>query len=275
MKTRNYAVLIVVSLAGGALGMDAVEFFETRRSFELVSSTETNLTLKLNLRSVSQPFTIPEFSTREHEERLVLSPDKETRIGNGYDINVYFYFDPVRFKDQRKGFRIVDRRIRAGSMTNTVVYVALGDTLTTMGSDDVEMIMETGEWKTPEEASPIKAYIPKEQREEVIEIIKEEGRRYAAFQRANGLRPPLREKPQPVPESGRPAVDEPPAEIGDPAPPKGEAPEKLAPAVEEGQPVIAGEARQSSLWAYIGALAAACVCVMVCLVWKRKTKPSA
>jgi len=251
MKTRNYAVLMSTLLASGVSGMDVAEYWRNRGLIDVVSSTETTLSLKVrNFPGfVWHNYITPPVHERlsgyiGDNEHLVLSTDMETVLGDGFGL--WIYFNPALFKEQQNGFRIVERfKLRNSGLTNNVMYLALGDTPVTMGEEDVEMIMEMGVWKTPGEAFPVRAYIPSE---EVADVFREEGRRYSAWKRkADGL-PPLREKPQPpMPEPETSAADTPPvaseddAETESIAPPKDEPPasppvitdETTLPAVEE------------------------------------------
>ena len=281
MKTRNYTVLILMILSSNVSGTDVVEYLKTRRMVDLVSSTETNLTLGLGdfPGFVCHNYTIPPFDKSvakytENNEYLVLSPDKETVVSAAFGPSIYFF--PVLFKDQRKGFRIIEQFVRF-SITNTIMYVALGNVLMAMEEEDVEMIMEMGEWKTLEEAVFVRPFIP---REEAFDASREESRRYIAWQRAKGLRPPLREEPQPV---------------SRPKPPKEKDEIPVAPAEVEQEPlptstpetpdptVIVSEAKQSSaeegramssqppsrLWLYAVPLLIVAIVGILCLLRKK------
>jgi len=82
-----------------------------------------------------------------NNEALILTPDQETSI---YEHHASVRFIPVSFKSKKKGFRIIDRFAYDG-VKSYVAYVALSDKPTEASEDDVEMIMEGGEWKTAKE----------------------------------------------------------------------------------------------------------------------------
>ena len=234
-------------LVGNTLGMDAVEYWNTGRIVNLVSATETTLTLRLSdfHGFVNQFYTIPPLKKmiseyNENNEYLILSPERETVVGGTFEPSIYFI--PILFKDQRKGFRIVDELHRHNhGITNTIMYVALGDTLTVMEEDDVEMIMERGKWKTVEEATPVRTFIP---REELVAEAEERIRRQNTRMEAIKAGLPLPEEPQPVPEP------EPSEETGEfpthetePSPPSTTTPETTP---EQPSPVLITQTSQPS-----------------------------
>jgi hypothetical protein len=84
-------------------------------------------------------------------ERLVLTPDCETILAGGG--NGGTYFQPMTLKNQQMGFKVTQKVYApgAGIIINTV-YIALSDTPTKVGENDVEMVMEKGKWVTAEES---------------------------------------------------------------------------------------------------------------------------
>ena len=245
MKTRMIAAA-VGSLACYAQGTDGMDFFKDRRLFESFSVTSTNISVRFT------PPTLVSWRviTRSHgsyesrrtkdylekNEDWILTPDQETVLGGGGHIT--YYFTPVSFKDQRKGFRIMDvtYALRSyGRETNSVAYVALSDTPVAVGEDDVEMILVTKlnssgyadevAWKKYEETDKVVLFQPTK---------------------------PSPPNPEPV----QPAAVETPPEP--PAVPPPEPVEAQAPVLEDGTPDIAdGEDGQSeeksetgNLWLY-------------------------
>jgi len=82
----------------------------------------------------------------EYGETLNLTPDQKILFTDGR--HGFLYFEPVRYKNNLKGFQINNVIINPnrGFITNTM-YIVLGDTPIQINEDDVEMIMENGEWK--------------------------------------------------------------------------------------------------------------------------------
>jgi hypothetical protein len=168
MAMKHCITLVAVLLAGNMYGADGIEVLQKETPLDTIIATPTNLTIsirggyflerypKLPDRITLYPgFLVP------HEE-LVLIPDQEVRLGERHGNLV---FTPVAFKDKQIGFRIVGVfdacSFGRGVETNALVYVALGDALTEMGAEDVEMIMVKGEWVKDE--NPLPVIIPKEE----------------------------------------------------------------------------------------------------------------
>jgi len=81
----------------------------------------------------------------ENNEALILTPDQEASLSDGF--HAYTRLTPVSFKNKEKGFRVVDGFSFSGDERCDVGYIALRDTLTPVSEDDVDMVMENGEWK--------------------------------------------------------------------------------------------------------------------------------
>jgi len=153
----KYIICVAALFACCAQGMDGIESLEKRKLFESIIVTPTNLTIRFSEEGqghrVSYPdhrISIPSRGTHDYvkkNEALVLTPDKRVNI---FEFHGCFAFTPVTFKNQGKGFRIMEtfdaRSLRGGLMTNSIAYVALSDTPVQVGEDDVEMILENGEW---------------------------------------------------------------------------------------------------------------------------------
>jgi len=160
MRTRCCIVLALMCVAGGTQGAYEFDFKEEQPPFT-ITVTATNLTIGsvgmnwMVMPDIDDP--LRDLAIRrlqsyaENNEALVLTPTKRARLyqrGGGYT------FTPVTFRDNLAGFRI--RGIFGGSSlqgdefvrtahTNTM-YLALSDTPVEVGEEDVEMIMEAGEW---------------------------------------------------------------------------------------------------------------------------------
>jgi len=113
-----------------------------------VTSTELTLTFRASLCSVDYNGTrrgTTEYA--ENNEALILTSDQGANISDGYHSSLIF--TPVSFKDKRKGFRIINQAILipfGGGVKHWFGYIALSDTPVEVGEDDVEMILEGGEW---------------------------------------------------------------------------------------------------------------------------------
>jgi len=139
-----------------AWGIDVFEFFKRMPgNIRSVSVTSTNMVIEFNWSSILQvelsrePYIYRR--SREYaanKEPLILVPDKEIAL---HSRHASIYFKPVAFKNQHMGFRIINevdnRSVGREIMTNIIVHVALSDTPIEVGEDDVEMVMERGEWK--------------------------------------------------------------------------------------------------------------------------------
>ena len=169
MKVGSCLVIIML-FVGNGWGMDVFDFFKRMPgNVKSVSISSTDMVIDFNKSSVLQialnrePYTFRH--SREYaanNEPLILVPNKEITLVSRHSA---IYFHPVTFRNQHTGFKIINevdnRSIRRGITTNIIVYVALSDTFVEVGEDDVEMIMEKGEWKTYEN----KQSAPKEESE--------------------------------------------------------------------------------------------------------------
>jgi len=167
MKARSYVIVAVIMFACTLSGKEGTEFIENHDWIAVASVTPTNLVLGIKATRfyVARLYETPQFFKEAAEyiknnENLDLPPDQETVIADGKHLSVYFV--PVVFKDQDKGFRIIDQSQWLSSgrgITNTVMYVALGDNLMDRKEEDVEMVLEEGEWKPIGETPPVKPFI--------------------------------------------------------------------------------------------------------------------
>jgi len=137
-------------LADAQSRMNGVELLQMIGWMDVVSSTSTNLVIK---------FKHPEFHVTHNgtvrgsieymsnDEALILTPDQGASIGEHH---IRIIFIPVSLKKKRNGFQIInqfDARSFGKDLMRDTGYFALGDILTPASEDDVEMIMENGEWK--------------------------------------------------------------------------------------------------------------------------------
>ena len=171
MRMKSCIGLMFVLLVSDTSGVDGIEWLKDPRVFESISVTPTSLVVTGS--SASAFWLIRTFDEDAQARWLkpgvefVLTPDYETQISDGYHANIAII--PVSFKSQQKGFKIAavfDARSFGGGMeTNATAYVALGDTLTEMDEDDVEMIMafklnryghrDAAEWVKYEKPQPV------------------------------------------------------------------------------------------------------------------------
>jgi len=129
---------------------NGLKFLEGYQVFNPIKVTPVHLSLRLHPYDVvEQGGTRYEWTAREmmNSEDLVLTPNQETKILKWKD---KFTFTPIAFKSQTKGFKITvvsDHSDLGYEVTTTIAYLALNDTSVLVGEEDVEMIMENGEWK--------------------------------------------------------------------------------------------------------------------------------
>ncbi|MCL1921358.1 MAG: hypothetical protein FWG50_09840 [Kiritimatiellaeota bacterium] len=153
MKMRC-AVLIALLLVNSALGTDAIEYLKKDSWMSIASVSATGLTVRLQGCNVLvAPNGVPEpWRHMEEGETLALVADQEVWLGCRY---LKVVFRPVAFKDKQKGFRVA--KMLAGDSAHPcspshITFVALGDAPAGMGEGDVEMVMDNGEWVSPEKS---------------------------------------------------------------------------------------------------------------------------
>jgi len=149
MKTKQSIIVIVTAIAGYACGAIEIESLRNSGPYESVILSSTNLLITFKSsgvgRWIRQKGTeIGRYS--EHGEKIALTPDKEMHFSNLY--HALTTFTPVIFKSKQKGFRISHVTMGAFSsqVPDRISYIALSDTPVEVGEDDVEMIMDDGEW---------------------------------------------------------------------------------------------------------------------------------
>ena len=81
----------------------------------------------------------------ENNEALVLTPGQEASLTRGFHGHVHL--TPVSFKNKRQGFKVLDSDFDGNDERRCVAYIALSDKPTEVSEDDVDMVMEKGEWK--------------------------------------------------------------------------------------------------------------------------------
>jgi len=132
-----------------------LEYFRNKDPFETIIATPTNLTIMFRMDrglAISYPDDPSSFRSEitldyaKSNKALILTPDKRVIVRG---LSERYFFTPVFFKNQQKGFRIAFMSRAHGSVTtNYLEYVALSDKPTKVSAEDVEMILERGEWKT-------------------------------------------------------------------------------------------------------------------------------
>jgi len=146
MKTKCCLILTCALFMSNVLGTDGIPFLEGR--FPVFSVTPTNLTVTFqpnHARLIIKHMRGVPGRLSEYGEELVLTLNQETILTDGRHGTQIL--TPVSFKNQQKGFRITNTFFFPGRGTTTnIAYVALSTTLTRMREEDVEMIMEAGEW---------------------------------------------------------------------------------------------------------------------------------
>ena len=147
MKTKVLIILTAVSFTSGAWGMDGIEVL--KEGFASVTVTPTNITLS----SARSPVLIRQKGIDRwlgYGEDVILTPDCETTLTDMR--HVALTFKPASFKNKEKGVWLVAKVYSLGKGFTTInMHLALSDTPIKVGEDDVEMIMENGEWKTVKE----------------------------------------------------------------------------------------------------------------------------
>jgi len=147
MRMKGLIVLTAVSLASGVWGREGIEVL--KEGFASVTVTPTNITLS----SAYAPVWIRQKDIDRwlgDDEDVILTPDCETTLTDMR--HVALIFKPASFKNKKKGFWLVaEVRSLGKGLTTINMHLVLSDTPMKVGEDDVEMIMENGEWKTVKE----------------------------------------------------------------------------------------------------------------------------
>ncbi|MCL2104559.1 MAG: hypothetical protein FWH21_05850 [Kiritimatiellaeota bacterium] len=150
MRKRSIS-LIVLLLAIHILGMDempqlnGIKLLLGCGCIESVSVTPTNMIVR-----TCSSEDIARWWGVEPNAEIILTPEKETVFAEWHG---GVTLSPVSFKNKQKGFRVkTNSRNREGEIIFYIAYIALGDTPAEMGEDDVEMVMDRGEWVTAEVA---------------------------------------------------------------------------------------------------------------------------
>jgi len=168
MRLETCITLVFLFFASSIYGADGTETLR-KIGFETIIATPTNVTISIRGGGSYRLDRYPKIPSRTtfhpsflgpHEE-MVLIPDQEVRL---FERHGHMTFTPVSFKGQQKGFKIAIRFLWGLEETTTaVVYVALGDTLTEMKAEDVDMIMAKGKWVKDENPQPV--ILPREDEE--------------------------------------------------------------------------------------------------------------
>ena len=156
MKLRYFIALFFVSLVNEAQGTGLIAKLTSAKDgcFESMVFTPTNLTLKFKppggFFDISQAEKLTETMC---DVEYVLSFDKETVFADMYHVKVSF--TPISLKNNQKGFRISDSFLWFHEETIKTVYLVLDDAPVEVDEDDVEMIMDDGEWKPYAKSPPV------------------------------------------------------------------------------------------------------------------------
>ena len=147
---KNSIALTVLLLANSMLGMGGIEFLKTLDGVDVVSVTSTGLVVKHRPTRIQKGWKDGRYFERPepYEEELTLTPDQQTLISGGGRDGPQVMLTPVAFKSQHKGFRVTE----AYSSSPAITYIVLSDTPMELGEDDVEMVMDDGEWVRAEDS---------------------------------------------------------------------------------------------------------------------------
>jgi len=133
--------------ANNVLGVSGIEYLKSSGLFDSASITSTGLILQINGRLwLAHNGKYDASRLLESNEVTTLTPNHEFCFSTGRHARMVF--TPVSFESQQKGFQVVylvDNR-RGEDVAEYKGYVALDDIPVEVGEDDVEMIMENGEW---------------------------------------------------------------------------------------------------------------------------------
>ena len=145
-------VAAVVLSINGLYGMGVAEFWERAGIVDSVSVTSRDMTLTLSSHNSMSSWGI--WIPGEQRGRDVV-PGEKVAIPPSQAIvfqgrHAHITFTPVSFKTQHKGFRMERTVLGFSSSAGRpadIAYIAFSDAPLSVGEDDVEMILEGGEWK--------------------------------------------------------------------------------------------------------------------------------
>jgi hypothetical protein len=160
---KSCVALIALLLVNNMLGMDGLEWLKKHRILDSFEVTSTGLVLKFHsfvddkwrIGLVEGSFEEGQF--KPYKEMILTSNQEARLVKDGG--HVCIIIKSVSFKSQHKGFRInpmiigasVDHTLKQDTPSETT-YIVLSDTPMTMGEDDVEMVMDYGEWVKAEDS---------------------------------------------------------------------------------------------------------------------------
>jgi len=219
--------------------MNGLELLLMHSGIDSVSATSENLTIAFRsggfmLRHNGVWRRAAEYI--ENNEALILTPDQEVSFSDG--LHAYTRIAPVSFKNKKKGFRIIDVFFFSGDERRDIAYVALSDKPIEVSEEDVEMVMENGEWKTFEREGEV------------------------------ATSPPSREAVKTITQT---KPSEPPAVI---PPESSEVPDVVA--EDETLVIVTGDepseekSKATTFWLYIGILSALCAGVVLWRIRRKK-----
>ena len=149
---KKYVVGTTITLLiSGLHGMDVAEFWDKTSIIESVAITSRDLTLTLNSdKSLDAWGGWMPGEQRGYDlvpgGKIILVPDQAMVLGMRH---IRITFTPVSFKTNHKGFRLERVLFGTGSLVGTpadITYIAFCDIPIVVGEDDVEMVMDNGEW---------------------------------------------------------------------------------------------------------------------------------
>jgi len=151
---KHYKIFIVILFANTLFGMDGVEYLKScsfLSDFQ-ISSKSLDLTFdlphgvtSLGWSDIKGGVRFSEGNSLAHGVTVFITPTQETLlIGRHSRIT----FKPVIYKNQQKGFRIVPWMIgfQPGKDKPIITYINLSDTPMKVNEEDVEMVMDGGQW---------------------------------------------------------------------------------------------------------------------------------
>ena len=179
---KKMMMSVVALLVINAHGDDDLAWLEELPCIHSVKRTPTHLVFKFTSEgslTVITPKEKPYRSTAEYAEKgedLILDPVYQTYLSDMYHASISF--TPVLFKNQMKGFRIVDefegRAFGMGVKTNHLVHIALGKKKVKVGEEDVQEEIKTppppppppppAPWETDPAWADVKAMIEEDKR---------------------------------------------------------------------------------------------------------------
>ena len=150
MKMKYCIFFAFLLFVNNILGIDGIEYVKGDGWIDSASVTSTNIVVKFLPNQDS--FSVKQNDMRrrvleytENNEALQIAPDLETWF---ISRNSQVVFKPISFKNQYKGFRVIKMFVgdSAHGDVPVITYIVLSDSPVEMGEEDVDMVMDNGEW---------------------------------------------------------------------------------------------------------------------------------